>query len=368
MTVKINRRKFVKNIGVTGAALLATPYIIRPDMARAANGVLNILTYDKYIPQDFIDQFQRENAIEVRIRLTDDQGKQYNLLVAEGENPLTDIVTVAGHRYSQFVGSNLLASLEPDQFKNWNRLNPAYREPDWARFNGQLWGIPILAGYEGLARNTDYVGNSDSWEVMFDKKYERMTSYVVSDFLQITMLYLGADGDFTSYIDKPAEAQAATNAARDHLIAHKSMVRKYYDAGSEVQQMLINEDIHMSQSWSGPITRLIFDGHPIELSIPKEGAYGFIYTLNIVNNAPNQANAIKFLDALMEVPEIGATMSRQSGYSSTFDGVADLLSERERRALSLPQNQVERLRFFSTLNRDMKNQMIDRATAEVKAA
>jgi len=364
----INRRKFVKTIGGVGLSLLATPYIIRPNPANAASGVLNILTYDKYIPQDFIDQFQRDNDIEIRIRLTDDQGKQYNLLVAEGTNPLTDIVTVAGHRYSQFVGSNLLAPITPDQFTNWNRLNPAYREPDWARFDGKLWGVPILAGYEGLARNTDYVDYSDSWEIMFDKKYERLTSYVVSDFLQITMLYMGADGDFTSYIGKQEEAQAATNAARDHLIANKSMVRKYYDAGSEVQQMLINEDIHLSQSWSGPITRLIFDGHPIELSVPKEGAYGFVYTLNVVNNAPNQANAIKFLDALMATPNIGATMSRQSGYSSTFDGVAELLDEREKRALSLPQEQVERLRFFSTLNRDMKNEMIDRATAQVKAA
>ena len=34
----------------------------------------------------------------------------------------------------------------------------------------------------------------------------------------------------------------------------------------------------------------------------------------------------------------------------------------------LPPEQVERITFFSTVNRDMKNQMLDRAVAEIKAA
>ena len=61
-------------------------------------------------------------------------------------------------------------------------------------------------------------------------------------------------------------------------------------------------------------------------------------------------------------------MTRQSGFSSTIAGVADVLNERERQPTTLPQEQVERIVFFSSVNRDMKNEMIDKATAEVKAA
>ena len=106
-----NRRTALKLFGA-GAAVLTMPYIIRPQPAWAANGVLNVTTYDKFLPQEFIDKFQRDTGIEVRIRLTDDQGKQYNLLTAEGANPSTDIVTVAGHRYSQFIDSKLLQPLD----------------------------------------------------------------------------------------------------------------------------------------------------------------------------------------------------------------------------------------------------------------
>lgn len=362
-----NRRTALKLFGA-GAAALTMPYVIRPRPAWAANGVLNVTTYDKFLPQEFIDKFQRDTGIEVRIRLTDDQGKQYNLLTAEGANPSTDIVTVAGHRYSQFIDSKLLQPLDTGKITNWKNLNTAYQDAPWARVNGNLWGLPILAGYEGLARNVDYVKDAPSWEIMFDPQYKGQTSYIVSDFMTIVMQYLGHDGDFTTYVDKPEIAQKATNEARDFLIKHKDMVRKYYDAGSEVQQMFINEDIYLAHSWSGPAAKLIIDGHPIKLSVPKEGTFGFCYTLNVVNNAPNAENAYKLLDAILATPEVGAAMTRQSGYSSTINGVGDMLDERERLASTLPQEEVERIIFFSSINRDMKNEMIDRATAEVKAA
>ena len=95
-----SRRTTLKLLG-GAAGVLATPYIIRPRPSWAQSNTLNITTYDKFIPQDFLDRFQSETGINVQIRLTDDQGKQYNLLAAEGANPTTDIVTVVGHRYSQ---------------------------------------------------------------------------------------------------------------------------------------------------------------------------------------------------------------------------------------------------------------------------
>ncbi len=366
-TLLVNRRSALKLVAA-GTAVLSSPYIIRPRPAWAENGVLNVTTYDKFLPQDFLDKFQKDTGIEVRVRLTDDQGKQYNLLTAEGANPSTDIVTVAGHRYSQFIQSKLISAIDTDKITNWKNLNSVYQDAKWARVEDKLWGLPILAGYEGLARNTDYVKEADSLEIMFDPEYKGQTSYIVSDFLTLAMQYLGYDGDFVSYTDNRELAQKATNDARDLLIKHKDMVRKYYDAGSEVQQMFINEDIYLAHSWSGPVAKLIMEGHPIQLSAPKEGTFGFVYTLNIVNNAPNQENAYKLLNAVLADPAVGASMTRQSGYSSTINGVADLLNDREKMAATLPQNQLERVIFFSSVNRDMKNELVDRATAEVKAA
>ncbi|QCI99346.1 extracellular solute-binding protein [Agrobacterium larrymoorei] len=366
MTFSVTTRRSTLKLLAAGTGMLAAPGLIRS--ASAQSKVVNITTYDKFVPQSFIDQFQKDTGIEVRIRLTDDQGKQYNLLSAEGATPSTDIVTVTGHRLSQFISSNLLSPLDTGRLKNWDKLASAYKGAKQLTIDGSVYGLPLLAGFEGLARNTDYTKPSDTWGTMFDDEYKGLTSYIITDFLSLTMLYQGNDGDYVTYEGKKDVAQAATNKARDFLIANKDKVRKYYDAGSEVQQMFLNEDVYIAQAWSGPTAKLIMEGHPIELSVPKEGTYGFLYSFNVVKNAPNADAAYTFLDAILSSPEIGASMVRQSGFASAFDGVDKILNDRERAAMALPQDQVERIKFFSSINRAMKNELIDRAAAEIKAA
>lgn len=362
----IQTRRSALKILATGTGILAAPSIIRP--AFAQEKVVNITTYDKFVPEEFIDQFQKDTGIQVRVRLTDDQGKQYNLLSAEGAKPSTDIVTVTGHRLSQFIKSNLLAPLDTARIKNWDKLASAYKGAPQLTVDGTIYGVPLLAGFEGLVRNTDYTKPTDSWSIMFDDEFKGLTSYIISDFLSITMRYQGTDGDYVTYENKPDVAQEATNKARDFLIKQKDKVRKYYDAGSEVQQMFLNEDIYVAQAWSGPAAKLIMDGHPVELSVPKEGTYGFLYSFNVVNNAPNAEAAYTFLNAMLASPEIGAALTRQTGFASTIDGVDKILNDRERAANALPQDQMERIQFFSSVNRAMKNDMIERASAEIKAA
>ena len=134
------------------------PYVIRPRPSWAQSKVVNVTTYDKFLPQEFIDKFQADTGIRCSVRLTDDQGKQYNLLAAEGANPTTDIVTVVGHRFAAVHrrATSSRRSTRPAS-TNWKTLNPAYQDAPWREIDGKLYGVPILAGFEGLARNTDYV-------------------------------------------------------------------------------------------------------------------------------------------------------------------------------------------------------------------
>ena len=46
----------------------------------------------------------------------------------------------------------------------------------------------------------------------------------------------------------------------------------------------------------------------------------------------------------------------------------DELTEQERDALILPDEQLARIQFFSPVNREMKNEIIDAAVARIKAA
>jgi len=88
----------------------------------------------------------------------------------------------------------------------------------------------------------------------------------------------------------------------------------------------------------------------------------------VANNAKNMDNAYAFLDALLADPATGTEMTRSSGFLSTLKGAEAGLSEQERKAATLSQEELERLVFFRADANEMKYDLIDRAVEEVKAA
>ncbi|MCV3242410.1 ABC transporter substrate-binding protein [Mesorhizobium sp. ZC-5] len=363
-----NRRAFIKTTAA-GAAMLAAPTIFRSTPARAA-GVVNVWTYANFLPPEFKEEFQKETGIQIQERLVDDQGKQFNLLTAEQPNPTVDIVTVAGHRFLQFIDAGLLAPIDTARLKNWGNINPVFSESDWAIIKDQKWGTPILSGAEVLAYNTEAVTPEEakSWDAMFDKKYEGQTAYIIQDMMSVMMLYKGYDGNMVKYMNDPAKAAEIVKEVRDFMIANKSMVRKFYDSGAEIQQMFVNQDVVLAHAWNGPISKLIMDGMPVAMTIPKEGSYGFVYTFNIPKNAPNADNAYTLLDALLARPEIGANMTRTSGFISTIKGAGDHLNDLEKKASSFSEEELAGLQFFRAEANDMKYKLVDPAVEEIKAA
>lgn len=363
----LNRRRFLGTAAMTGAALASPVYLRR---AHAQGGEVNIWTYNDFVPAAFKEQFQDETGIKVNVRLVDDQGKQFNLLAAEAPNPTVDIMTVAGHRFLQFIDSDLLAPLDTDRLTNWNKINPTFSESDWSTINGNKWGAPILSGMEVLSYNTELVSAEEAltWDTLFAEKYKGQTAYVIQDMMSLIMLKMGYDGNMVAYLDDPEKAAAIVEEAKDFLIEKKPYVRKYYDGGAELQQMFVNQDIALAQSWNGPAAALINDGFPLGMAIPKEGSYGFVYTYNIANNAPNMDNAYTFLDAILASPEIGAAMTKASGFISTYKGAAEYLTEAERKATSFPEEQLANLQFFRAEANEMKYGLVDPAVEAVKAA
>ena len=364
----LNRRRFLGTAAMTGAAL-ASPAYLRRSMAQGS-GEVNIWTYNDFVPASFKEQFEADTGIKVNVRLVDDQGKQFNLLAAEAPNPTVDIMTVAGHRFLQFIESDLLAPLDTGRLSNWGNINPTFSESDWSTINGEKWGAPILSGMEVLSYNTDVVSPEEAltWDTLFSEKYSQQNAYIIQDMMSIIMLKMGYDGNMVAYMDDPEKAAAIVEEAKNFLIANKPLVRKYYDGGAEVQQMFVNQDIVLAHSWNGPAAALINDGFPLAMAIPNEGSYGFVYTYNVANNAPNVDNAYTFLDAIIASPEIGASMTKASGFISTYKDATNYLTDLEKASTSFPEEQLANLQFFRAEANELKYGLVDPAVEAIKAA
>lgn len=364
----MNRRRFIGTTALAGAAV-ASPAYLRRAYAQGS-GEVNIWTYNDFVPDSFKEQFESETGIKVNVRLVDDQGKQFNLLAAEQPNPTVDIMTVAGHRFLQFIDNKLLAPLDTGRLSNWGNINPTFSESDWSTINGEKWGAPILSGMEVLSYNTELVSQEEAltWDTLFSEKFSGQTAYIIQDMMSIVMLKLGYDGNMVEYMDDPEKAAAIVEEAKQFLIDHKPLVRKYYDSGAEFQQMMVNQDIALGHSWNGPAAALINDGFPLAMTIPNEGSYGFVYTYNVANNAPNVDNAYTFLDAILASPEIGAAMTKASGFISTYKDASNHLTDLEKKSTSFPEEQLANLQFFRAEANEMKYGLVDPAVEAVKAA
>ena len=361
----VTRRDLLRRAATVG---LAAPGIVRSKGATAA-GSVSIMAYDGLVPSAFKTQFERETGIEVRVRTMFSQAPELNLLIAERPHPASDICTVGGHRLHQFVEAAVIEPIDARRLKNWGRIDPLYTEAAWLRVGGSILGVPLTLSCERLVYNTRKISSApDSWGVMFDPRFRGKTTYVIEDFLQCTMLYQGADGGFTSYVDKPETARKAVDAARDLLIANKRQVLKYYEDGAELVQLLAGEDVYLAQFYSGAPTKLVLDGQPFRFVVPREGSLGSVYTFGVVKDAPNRDNAYRFLDALLAFPGVGAAMTRASGYPSTFLGAEASLTEPEKQAFLLTPQDLQRIQVRRYEGQALNSALIDQAVEEVKAA
>jgi spermidine/putrescine transport system substrate-binding protein len=366
MTHPLTRRRVIGGIGAIGLGGLAAPALIGP--ARAQSQTLNVWSYSGFITDEFRQKFEQETGISVNVRLVSDQGEQYNLMVSEGGNHSADIVCVAGHRFYQFVDAGLLSPIDMGKLQNWSQVEEEYAVAEWVSRRGEIWGVPLVVVSTGLIYNTNEMEAPESLAVMFDPANAGMTSYQIQDFFPLVMNYLGYDGSARSYAHDPEIAQRAVNATRDFLITHKDKVRRYYDAATEVQQMLVNGDVKIAAGSSGPAAQLILDGFPAGYVIPREGGLAYAYGFNITANAPNMDNAYTFLNALLASPENGAAIVRSTGYNSAIKGVEELLTDAERDVLSLSADERARLSWVEVETAAFIFDLIDTAAEEIRAA
>lgn len=364
--IRVSRRTVLTSTLMGGAAVLGAPYIGR--RASAEEKALNIWAYDGFVTPSFKQKFEEQTGIRLNIKLVTDQGEQFNLMAAEAPNFSADIVCVAGHRFYQFIGAGYLEPIDEAALPGWSNIEAAYAGAEWVAKDGRKWGVPLMIASMGMLYQTAKVADATSWSPMFSKTHKGRVSYQLQDFFPVAMNYLGYDGSGVAYVGREHVAQKAVDATRDFLIQHKPLVRRFYDSGAEVEQMFVNDDIDLAQSWSGAASKLILEGLPVRYTIPKEGGWAFAYAFNITANSPRRQNAYGFLNALLKDPENGAEMSRKSGYVSAIKGVDALLSDKEKAALFLPPDEQARLTWVNVNTAEYIFGLIDKAAEEIRAA
>ena len=289
----------------------------------SGEGVLNVYNWNDYIDPQTIERFEAETGIKIRYDLYDSNevldaklraGRSGYDLVAPSASPFLAKQLPAG-LYQRIDRSKLsnYGNLDPQIMKQLDRYDPGNQHAvPW------MWGTTGIGYNAGLVRKIMPDAPVNSLRMLFDPAIvSRFASCGVvildspTDVIPAALAYLGLEPDSK----RPEDLDKAVGV----LTKIRPHVRKWHS--SEYINDLANGDACLAFGYSGDIKQAAARaeeagrGVTVEYAIPREGALVWVDAWAIPADAPNVANAHRFLDFVLR-PDIAAQNTNFIGYAN----------------------------------------------------
>ena len=301
-------------------ALAATP-ACGPVFAQG--GSVNVYNWSDYIAEDQLKAFEKDSGIKVNYT-TYDSNEILDAKLRTGRSGYDVVVPTASPFFVRQLAASLYLPLDKAKLKNWNNLDPEILAALGKYDPGNAHAIPWMWGTTGIGYNVAAIRKRmpdapvDSLRKIFDpavvskfKDCGVMMLDSATDVLPAALKYLGLDPD-----SKKTEDLAK---AADVVKAVRPFIRKFHS--SEYINALAGGNICLAFGFSGDVFQArdraakAKDKQEIAYAIPKEGSLLWIDVAAIPKDAPNPANALRFLDFLLE-PKVAAASSELTGYAN----------------------------------------------------
>jgi putrescine transport system substrate-binding protein len=318
-------RSLSRRIAGALGALGAVAILCGPGGALAQDSkVLNIYNWSDYIAPDTIANFEKEFGIRVRYDNFDNNEIVHAKLVAGRTG--YDIVVPSSNWAKLQMDGGLLTKLDKSQIPNLKYLDPAVQAQLAKLDPGNQYMVNWLWGYTTVGINVDKVKAAlgdlpmpaNSWDLLFKPEYvSRLKSCGVSVLDSASEVIPAA----LHYLGKPAYSKnlADYNEAASLLRSIRPHVTLFSSSGY-INDMA-SGSICLALGWSGDINiarQRAIDGKTgqnIEATIPATGGVLFFDVMVIPNDAPNVANAYKFINYLLR-PEVHAGLTNKVFYAN----------------------------------------------------
>lgn len=288
-----------------------------------AQGQVNVYNWSDYIAEDQLKDFARDTGIKVNYT-TYDSNEILDAKLRTGKSGYDIVVPTASPFFVRQLQANIFLPLDKSKLKNWKNLDPEIMTALATYDPGNAHAVPWMWGTIGMGYNVAEIRKRmpdapvDSLRMIFDpavvSKFQDcgvMLLDSATDMLPAALKYLGLDPDSK----KPDDLAKAA----DVIKAVRPYVRKFHS--SEYINALAGGNICLAFGFSGDVFQARDRGAKaankvdIEYAIPKEGAMLWIDVVAIPKDAPNQANAYRFMDFMLDA-KVAAASSELTGYAN----------------------------------------------------
>ena len=310
-------RGYVKCAAATAFAALALAGCVTP--AAPAAGNLSIYVWFDYLPPALLDKFSAETGVAVTTAVYQSNAELLATLQEAGGLGVYDVAFPSDYVVRLLADAGMLDEIAPGELTRAGNIEARWLDVPYDP--GRRHSIPYQWGTTSFAVNRDvYGGDVDTTAILFDPpaalrgRINMLEEW--RDVLLLAALHLGIP-QCTSDPEHLAALEALLLDARRHWASF----------GSEsAADALASGAAAASMIYNGEAARVRAAGANVEYAYPREGFITWMDNVVLLRDAPNRANAIRFMDFLL-LPENIAAVSSYVRSAAGVKGVAALLAE-----------------------------------------
>lgn len=277
---------------------------------------LVLYTWDGMIPQEVLDDFEKETGTKVVYSNFDtDETMLEKLSQAKGGD--YDVVIADDYIIESAVKEGLVQKLDKDAITNWGNINPLFQgqfyDPDDEYTVPYGAGIPLIV-YDPDQVDIDIKGYKDLWDPSLEDSVAIIGAYRV--ICGITQLSMGE-----SMNEDDVDVIARTGEKLQELAPNIRLIQD-----DNTQNALLNGEASVAFLYTSQVTQALKDNPDLKVVYPEEGlGFGILGTF-IPSEAPNAEAANEFINYLLQ-PEVTAKCINSVGYYNTNKAADDLVDE-----------------------------------------
>lgn len=276
---------------------------------------VNVFNWAEAIPQDIIQEFEKETGIRVHYDVYD-SAELMEAKLLTGDSGY-DVVGVTVWPYlDRQIQTGIYQPLQKNLLSHYTKLDPDLMEKISQADPQNAHGVPFMWGTTGIGVNITQVEKRiqdldlATWALLFEPE---ITHKLKGCGLELIDSPVDVFSSMLAYLGKDPNSENIENLklASQHIMKIRGDISKFH--GTQGMQDLLNGEACVVQGWSGEMVqareRSIEIGEDeIDYLIPHEGAALWIDAFAIPQNAPHVQEAHQFIDFLLQ-PEIIARIS-----------------------------------------------------------
>ena len=277
---------------------------------------LVLYTWDGMVPQEVLDDFEKETGTKVVYSNFDtDETMLEKLSQAKGGD--YDVVIADDYIIESAVKEGLVQKLDKDAITNWGNINPLFQgqfyDPDDEYTVPYGAGIPLIV-YDPDQVDIDIKGYKDLWDPSLEDSVAIIGAYRV--ICGITQLSMGK-----SMNEEDVDVIARTGEKLQELAPNIRLIQD-----DNTQNALLNGEASVAFLYTSQVTQALKENPDLKVVYPEEGlGFGILGTF-IPSEAPNAEAANEFINYLLQ-PEVTAKCINSVGYYNTNKAADDLVDE-----------------------------------------